>query len=70
MISPHVSPKALAEMVEGYMGFEQFDFIKDNALVFEQAETARLANQAQQSVMAEAATPLEEDMMGGAPPPV
>lgn len=70
MISPHVSPKALAEMVEGYMGFEQFDFIKDNALVFEQAETARLANQAQQSVMAEAATPLEEDMMGDAPPPV
>lgn len=70
MISPHVSPKALAEMVESYMGFEQFDFIKDNALVFEQAETARLANQAQQTVMAEAATPLEENMMGGAPPPM
>lgn len=67
IISPHVSAKSLANMVEDYMGFEQFDFIRDNAAIFEQAETARLANQAQQSVAVENATPLEEDMVGGAP---
>src|SRR5574340_623644 len=68
IISPHVSAKSLANMVEDYMGFEQFDFIRDNAAIFEQAETARLANQAQQSVAVENATPLEEHMVGGAPP--
>lgn len=68
IISPHVSAKSLANMVEDYMGFEQFDFIRDNAAIFEQAETARLANQAQQSVAVENATPLEEDMIGGVPP--
>lgn len=67
IISPHVSAKSLANMVEDYMGFEQFDFIRDNAAIFEQAETARLANQTQQSVAVENATPLEEDMVGGAP---
>lgn len=67
IISPHVSAKNLANMVEDYMGFEQFDFIRDNAAIFEQAETARLANQAKQSVAVEDATPLEEDMVGGAP---
>lgn len=63
IISPHVSAKSMATMVEEYMGFEQFDFIQDNAAIFEQAETTRLANQAQQSVMEEDAVPLEENMM-------
>lgn len=63
MIAPHVSAKNLAGMVEEYMGFEQFDFIQDNAAVFEQAETQRLMNQAQQTVMSEDAVPLEEDIM-------
>jgi hypothetical protein len=64
MIAPHVSAKSLASMIEDYMGFEQFDFIKDNAAVFEQAETQRLVNQAQQTVETENATPLEENMVG------
>jgi hypothetical protein len=64
MIAPHVSAKNLAAMIEDYMGFEQFDFIKDNAAVFEQAETQRLINQAQQTVETENATPLEENMVG------
>ena len=62
MIAPHVSGKKLAAMVEDYMGFTQYDFIKDNIAIFEQAETARLANQAQQTVQTENATPLEENM--------
>ena len=62
-IAPHVSSKNLATMVEEYMGFEQFDFIKDNIAISEQAETQRLINQAQQTVETEDAIPLEEGMM-------
>lgn len=62
-IAPHVSSKNLATMVEEYMGFEQFDFIKENIAISEQAETQRLINQAQQTVETENATPLEENMM-------
>ncbi len=47
------------------MGFEQFDFIADNIAVFEQAETQRLAQQSQQNLDVEAATPVEETMLGG-----
>lgn len=65
MIAPHVSAKSLASMVEEYMGFESFDFIRENAAIFEQAETQRLINQAQQTVETEDATPLEENMIGG-----
>lgn len=63
MIAPHISSKRLAKMVEDYMGFEQFDFISDNAAVFEQAETQRLINQVGQSLETEQATPLEENMI-------
>jgi len=41
--------KALAKLVEEQMGFEQYQFIKDNIAVVEQSETQRLVNQAQQS---------------------
>lgn len=64
IIGPHISGKSLSSMVESYMGFDQFDFIKENAAVFEQAETARLVQQVQKTVAAEDATPLEENMMG------
>lgn len=65
MIAPHVSAKSLAGMVEEYMGFESFDFIRENAAIFEQAETQRLINQAQQTVETENATPLEENIIAG-----
>lgn len=51
-------------MVEEYMGFEQYDFIQENAAVFEQADTQRLINQVQQTIDVEQQTPVEEDMMG------
>lgn len=64
VIAPHISAKRLAKMVEEYMGFEQYEFIKDNAAIFEQAETQRLINQVQQSIQAEQAEPgMEEQMM-------
>lgn len=62
-IAPHVSSKRLAQMVEEYMGFEQFDFIQDNVAISEQAETQRLVQQTQQSLAIEQSTPLEEDLV-------
>jgi len=64
IIAPHVSGKKLAQMVEDVMGFEQFDFMSDNIAIFEQAETQRLVQQSQQNLDVEAATPVEETMMG------
>jgi|TARA_R100001369_G_scaffold66671_2_gene93826 hypothetical protein len=64
MIAPHISAKRLAGMVEEYMGFEQYQFIKDNAAIFEQAETAKLQQQVQQSMQAEQSAPgMEEQML-------
>ena len=65
IIAPHISAKKLAKLVEDFMGFEEYDFIQDNAAVFEQAETQRLVNQAQQQVMTEDQIPVEEMMLGG-----
>lgn len=64
-IAPHVSSKALAKLVEEYMGFEQYEFIKDNVAIFEQADTQRLVNQVQQTVMTEDQIPVEEQLLGG-----
>jgi hypothetical protein len=63
IIGPHISAKKLAAMVEDVLGFEQWDFIADNAAIFEQAETQRLMQQVQQDMQVEAATPVEENMM-------
>lgn len=63
IIKPHVSSKELSKMIEEYMGFEQYHFIKDNAAVFEGKETQRLLNQAHTTIANEAATPVEENMV-------
>ena len=63
MISPHVSAKEMAKLVEEYMGFERFGFIKDNIAIFEQQETQRLINQAGATLEAEAATPSDEELV-------
>jgi hypothetical protein len=62
-IAPHISAKRLAQMVEEYMGFEQYDFVKENAAIFEQAETQRLVQQVQSTLEVENATPVEEDLI-------
>lgn len=73
MIAPHISAKRLAKMVEEHMGFEKYEFIKDNAAIFEQAETQKLINEAQNTMQAEQEIPLQEKMLeeqvGGALPP-
>lgn len=63
MISPHISGKRLAKLVEEYLGFERYEFIKEFAGIFEQGETQKMVNQVQTSVQIEQATPLEENLM-------
>lgn len=63
MIAPHISAKRLAKMVEEYMGFEKYAFIKDNAAIFEQAETQKLVTEVQQSMAVQQSTPIEEDLL-------
>ncbi|UOF80626.1 head to tail connecting protein [Caudoviricetes sp.] len=63
MIAPHISAKALAKLVEEQMGFEQYQFIKDNVAIFEQQETQRLVNQASATLETEAQVPVEENLL-------
>ena len=63
MISPHISPKNLAIMVEEYMGFEKYGFVKDNAAIFEMAEQEKLKMQIQQELQSQQVQPgVEENM--------
>ena len=64
MIAPHISSKKLAQLVEDFMGFEQFDFISDNVAIFEQAETQKLINEAQTQIQVEQQIPAEEGIQG------
>ena len=48
-------------MVEEYMGFEKFDFIKDNAALFEGAEQEQLRMQIQQDLQAQVSQPSMEE---------
>ena len=64
LIQPHISAKRLAKMVEEYMGFEDYEFIKDNAALFEQGEQAQIQQQIQSSVQAQQMQPgMQEQML-------
>jgi len=63
VIAPHISAKKLANMVEEYMGFEKYDFIKDNAMLFEGAEQEKLKMQIQQDLQAQSQQPSMEEQM-------
>lgn len=65
LIAPHVSAKQLSKLIEEYMGFEKFGFIRENVAVFEQAETQRLAQQAQRDIGVENSIPVEDDLASG-----
>ena len=56
-ISPHISTKALATLVEDVMGLQRFQLFTPNIAVFEQQETQRLAGQATEDLQVEQATP-------------
>jgi hypothetical protein len=63
MIAPHISAKKLANMVEEYMGFEKFDFMKDNAALFELAEQEKLKMQIQQDLQETQVAPTVDERM-------
>ena len=61
LIAPHISSKQLAKVVEDILGLERFELVQTNVALFEQAETQRIANQLQEDVAVEQATPLENE---------
>ena len=50
-------------MVEEYMGFDKYGFIKDNAALFEMAEQEKLKMQIQQDLQAQQSAPSMEEQM-------
>jgi hypothetical protein len=57
-VSPHISTKSLATLIEDVMGLGRFQLFTPNIAVFEQQETQRLANQSQEDLEVEQSTPL------------
>lgn len=56
MINPHTSSIQLATLLEDAMGLAKYKLFKPNVAVFEQQETQRLMNQAQEDLNVEAGT--------------
>jgi hypothetical protein len=63
-VAAHMSGKAIAKALEENFGWSSYGIVKDNALIFEQAETQRLMNQVQEDMQVEQQVPVE-----GAPMP-
>jgi hypothetical protein len=63
MIAPHVSVKRLSTLVEEMLGWERYNIIRPNIAIFEQAETQRLMNSAQEQVEVESMTPGSQEGM-------
>lgn len=59
-IAPHMSSKNLAIMVEDVLGLSRYSLIRPNVAVFEQQETARLANTAGENLDMEMSQPPPE----------
>jgi hypothetical protein len=58
-VQPHISSKALGKMVEDSLQLQRFELFSDNAQIFEQVETQRLVQQAQEDLAVEQQTPIE-----------
>lgn len=54
LLAPHTSSKALSKLVEDTMGLSRFQLFQPNIAIFEQQETQRLMNQAQEDLSVEA----------------
>jgi len=53
VVSPHLSGKNLAKLLEEVLGLSRYSLFSPNAAVFEQQDTARLAKQAEEDLGAE-----------------
>jgi len=58
-ISPHLSAKSLSKLVEDVLNLERYQLFSPNVAVFEQQETMRLSNQAQEDLQMEATAPVQ-----------
>ena len=56
-LAPDIKRKNLASLVEDVLGLYRYSLFSPNAAVFDQQDTARLANQASEDLQVEAATP-------------
>lgn len=61
MIAPHTSAIKMSELVGDLFNLEKYSLFKENVAVFEQVETQRLAQQAQEDLEVEAMTPTDEE---------
>ncbi len=57
VVSPHLSGKNLAKLLEEVLGLSRYALFSPNAAIFEQQETARLSKGAQEDLSAEDAVP-------------
>jgi energy-coupling factor transporter ATP-binding protein EcfA2 len=69
-VAAHISGKAIAKAMEENLGWNNYKIVKDNAMIFEQAETQRLMNQVSEDIQTEAAVdpqapPMEEGVDNG-----
>jgi HAMP domain-containing protein len=58
-ISPHLSAKSLSKLVEDVLNLERYQLFSPNVAIFEQQETMRLSNQAQEDLQMEATNPVQ-----------
>lgn len=65
-VAAHISGKAVAKALEDSLGWTSYGIVKDNAAVFESAETQRMANQAAEDATVEAGIPTTEGLGAGA----
>jgi hypothetical protein len=68
-LSPHLSTKNLAKLVEDVLNLGRYSLFAPNAAVFEQQETARLSGQAQEDLQAEKAVPVSANPANQPAPP-
>ena len=54
-VAAHISGKAVAKALEENMGWGNYNIVRDNVSIMEQAETQRLINQAAEDIQTEAA---------------
>lgn len=66
-IERHFSDTAMAQLIEDVLQLNRFSLYGENAAIYEQAETQRIAQTAQEQLATEAATPVEGDMPEGIP---
>lgn len=67
LITPHTSSIQMAALLEDAMGLAKYKLFKPNVAVFEQQETQRLMNQAQEDLAVEGGTPAQGAVPAGVP---